>query len=299
MNFKLTWTAAVADEGKLLREFLQERQISKSALTDIKFKGGALIVNGENVTVRYALRQDDHVVVIFPNEEPSAGLASETIPLHILYEDEYIIVVNKPAGMNTIPSREHPTGSLANGLIGYYRRKGIGATIHIVTRLDRDTSGIVLVAKHRHVHHLLSKQQKENRVGRVYEAFAVGVFQEEWGAIEQPIARKSSSIIEREVHPEGQYACTYYRLIQQYETFAHIELELKTGRTHQIRVHMSFIHHPLLGDDLYGGSADIIKRQALHCRSLRFIHPLRGEDLRFSAPIPDDMMNILKQNKPL
>jgi 23S rRNA pseudouridine1911/1915/1917 synthase len=298
MEFKLSWIAAEEDEGKLLRDFLYGRQISRSALTDIKFKGGALIVNGESVTVRYALRQGDHIEVIFPKEEPSAGLASEAIPLNIIYEDEYIIVVNKPAGMNTIPSREHPTGSLANALIGHYRQIEVEATTHIVTRLDRDTSGIVLVAKHRHVHHLLSKQQRENMVNRVYEALAEGTFMEIQGAIEQPIARKSSSIIEREVHPEGQYACTYYRLIQQYGKFAHIELKLKTGRTHQIRVHMSFIHHPLLGDDLYGGSTGLLKRQALHCREIRFFHPVTGEGLRFSAPLPDDMMNTLQDSKP-
>jgi 23S rRNA pseudouridine1911/1915/1917 synthase len=297
MNFRLSWITAAADEGKLLREFLQEKQISKSALTDIKFKGGALIVNGEHKTVRYLLRRGDHIEVCFPKENPSAGLAAETFPLHVIYEDDSILVVIKPAGMNTIPSREHPTGSLANGLIGYYSLKGVEATTHIVTRLDRDTSGIVLVAKHRHVHHLLSMQQKKNGVKRIYEAFAAGVFMEERGIIEQPIARKSSSIIEREVHPEGQYACTYYRLVRQYERFAHIELELKTGRTHQIRVHLSFIKHPLLGDDLYGGSVDMLKRQALHCRELRFSHPISGEDLHFSAPLPNDMMDILQKSK--
>jgi 23S rRNA pseudouridine1911/1915/1917 synthase len=298
MTFKLNWVAGKEDEGKLLRDFLYSQQISRSALTDIKFKGGALIVNEESVTVRHALRKGDDIEVRFPKEEPSAGLAPEAIALNILYEDEYIIVINKPAGMNTIPSREHPTGSLANGLIGHYSQIGVEATTHIVTRLDRDTSGIVLAAKHRHVHHLLGKQQRENMVNRVYEAFAEGTFLEKQGTIEQNIARKKSSIIEREVHPEGQYACTYYRVVQQYEKFAHIELKLKTGRTHQIRVHMSFIHHPLLGDDLYGGSTGQLKRQALHCREIRFIHPVTGEALRFSAPLPVDMMKTLQDSKP-
>jgi 23S rRNA pseudouridine1911/1915/1917 synthase len=297
-HFTLEFTAMAADEGKLLREFLKEKEISKSGLTDIKFKGGSISVNGQEVNVRYIVKAHDRVSVIFPAEVPSEGMKGECIPLAIHYEDEYILVVNKPAGMNTIPSREHPHGSLANGLIGYYEKSGVTATTHIVTRLDRDTSGLVLIAKHSHVHHLFSKSQRTGGVKRTYEAFAEGSFQEEEGKIEEPIARKWDSIIEREVHPDGQYACTLYKVIKKYDFFTHIKLNLLTGRTHQIRVHMSHIGHSLLGDTLYGGKKDLISRQALHCKEIRFFHPFLQKEMHFQSNLHDDMKSLIQKSEP-
>ncbi|MBT2684605.1 RluA family pseudouridine synthase [Bacillus sp. ISL-37] len=296
-NFTLEYTAGAADQGKLLREYLKEKEISKSALTDIKFKGGFISVNGQEVNVRYILKSGDFVRVGFPPEVPSEGLKGEEIPLEILYEDEHLLVVNKPAGMNTIPSREHPYGSLASALIGYYERSGLSATTHIVTRLDRDTSGLVLIAKHSHVHHLFSKQQRSGDVKRKYEAIAEGIIDVDEGSIEEPIARKQDSIIEREVHPDGQYACTLFEVAKRYGDFSHIILRLLTGRTHQIRVHMSYLGHPLLGDTLYGGNKNKISRQALHCCELSFIHPFSQKGLRFNASLPPDMNAVLEKGR--
>ncbi|WP_404331232.1 RluA family pseudouridine synthase [Mesobacillus maritimus] len=297
--FKLNWAVTDREAGKFLKEFLVKQEISKAALTDIKFKGGKLLVNGEDVTVRYRLNEGDKIEVHFPPEEPSLGVQPETIPIEILYEDSYLLVLNKPAKMNTIPSREHPTGSLANAIIGYYQKNGIQATTHIVTRLDRDTSGIVVIAKHRHVHHLFSKQQKAGTLQRIYEGFAEGFFANPIGVVDEPIARKKTSIIEREVNAEGQYAYTSYQVLRQFDDFCYIQLKLKTGRTHQIRVHMSFINHPLLGDSLYGGKKGRIGRQALHCRTVKFIHPIDRNLMDFTAPLPIDMENILMKSKPL
>ncbi|WP_059173038.1 RluA family pseudouridine synthase [Bacillus sp. FJAT-27445] len=295
-RFTLQWKIGHADSGKMMREFLKEKEISSTALTDIKFKGGSILANGREVTVRYLLSEGDVATVSFPVEEPSPGVRGENIPLEIVYEDEYILVINKPPAMNTIPSREHPFGSLANGLVGYYETIGLAATSHIVTRLDRDTSGLVLVAKHRHVHHLLSKQQKAGGVRREYEAFAEGEFLERSGKIEQPIGRKADSIIEREVRSDGQYACTHYLVTGIHEgRFTRVRLRLETGRTHQIRVHLAFIGHPLLGDDLYGGSITQITRQALHCREISFYHPMRDSQLTFKAPLPSDMAALLAE----
>lgn len=296
-NFTLEFTAAEADQGKLLREFLKENEISKSALTDIKFKGGFISVNDQEVNVRYALKTADRIIIEFPPEVSSEGLKGEEIPLSIVYEDDYLLVVNKPPGMNTIPSREHPYGSLANGLIGYYKNKGISATTHIVTRLDRDTSGLVLIAKHSHVHHLFSRQQRLGGVKRSYEAFAEGRVMQDEGMIEAPIARKPDSIIEREVHPDGQYACTLFSVKKRFERFTHMNIRLKTGRTHQIRVHMSSIGHPLLGDTLYGGNKGLIQRQALHCKELLFFHPFSHREMHFTANLPTDMEKLLNQGK--
>lgn len=292
-RFQIQWEIDQHGAGKLIREFLKEQEISRTALTDIKFKGGEILVNGWEETVRYPLREGDVLTIIFPTEVPSNGVLGEVIPLDIIYEDDYLLVVNKPAGMSSIPSREHPAGSLANALVGYYQEIGIDATSHIVTRLDRDTSGLVLIAKHRHVHHLFSMQQKSGRVKRTYEAFAGGVIEADHGKIEKPIGRKSDSIIEREVREDGQYACTHFEVLKRHDTFTHLQLRLETGRTHQIRVHMSYLGHPLLGDDLYGGDTSLIDRQALNCRQIRFYHPFLKQEMSYSAPLPSDMQEIL------
>jgi len=293
-RFQLNWVIDNNHAGLLIKEFLKKEEISRTALTDIKFKGGSIQINREEVNVRYKLRAGDVLTVIFPAEHPSEGLQGEDIPLTILFEDDFLLVVNKPAGMNTIPSREHPTGSLAHALVGYYRRVGLEATSHIVTRLDRDTSGLVLIAKHRHVHHLFSKMQQNGLVKRTYEAFAGGLLVAERGTIKEPIGRKEDSIIEREVRDDGQYACTHYQVIERHRSFTHIELQLETGRTHQIRVHMAYIGHPLLGDDLYGGDVSLIDRQALHCKKIKFQHPFLEEDMAFSAPLPQDLSEIIE-----
>lgn len=295
-RFFITWKINDSTSGSLIRDFLKEQGISKTALTDIKFKGGEIMVNNQEVNVRYRLNANDVLKVIFPKEQPSDGIKGEEIPLSILYEDQYVLVVNKPAGMSSIPSREHPSGSLANALIGYYDQIGVFATAHIVTRLDRDTSGLVLIAKHRHVHHLLSQQQKQGQVKRKYEAFVLGSIGQEFGKIEQPIARKKDSIIERTVDSEGQYACTNYRVINRYHGFTHLSLQLETGRTHQIRVHMAWLGYPLLGDDLYGGPLKPLTRQALHCREIAFFHPFLEQVCQFTAPLPEDMREILSNN---
>lgn len=293
-QFCLKWKVSDVDGGKTIKEFLKEHEISKAALTDIKFSGGKIFVNANEMNVRYVLNIGDVLEVLFPKEVPSEGLKEEDIPLDIVYEDEYILVANKPPFMNTIPSREHPTGSLANALLGYYKQIGLSAATHIVTRLDRNTSGLVLIAKHRHVHHLLSEQQKSGIVKRTYVTIVHGNMKHDSGTIQAPIGRKPDSIIEREVSDSGQYACTHYQVLKRLAFFNFVELRLETGRTHQIRVHMSYLGHPLIGDDLYGGSVELLNRQALHCRALTFVHPFQKKMLSFEVPIALDMENILK-----
>ncbi|WP_456271791.1 RluA family pseudouridine synthase [Bacillus sp. AK031] len=284
--------------GKDIKSFLNEKHISKRMLTDIKFSGGQISVNGKEVTVRYSLQEGDRLSVVFPPEPKSASLRAETMNLEIIFEDKDILVLNKPAGMSTIPSREHPNGSLANGIYGYYKDTGVDTAVHIVTRLDRDTSGLVLIAKHRHIHHLFSLQQHNREINRSYEALAEGVFplSEKAGVVNAPIGRKDSSIIEREVRQDGKHAVTRFQVIKQYAEFAHLKLDLETGRTHQIRVHMSYKGHPLLGDTLYDGNTDKINRQALHCFSLSFIHPITGKRLRYTVPLPFDMKEVLQRS---
>ena len=294
-DFQLEWQATKESEGKLLREFLLGQSVSKAALTDIKFNGGLIAVNGKEVTVRHLLREGDQVLLRFPAELPSEGLVPEQLPLDIVYEDDYVLVINKAPYMNTIPSREHPSGSVANAVLGHYSQTGIASTFHVVTRLDRDTSGLLLIAKHRHIHYLLSEQQKERRIKRTYEALVHGNVDGE-GVIEEPIGRKTTSIIEREVRSDGQYALTSYASLGVYKHFSRVELNLGTGRTHQIRVHMSYIGHPLLGDTLYGGSRGLIGRQALHCKQLEFVHPVSDEKMVLRKGMPEDMEKLLEAN---
>ena len=300
-RFCLVYNAEARDEGKLLREFLKEKQISKAAVIDIKYNGGALLVNGSPVTVRHVLREGDTITVYFPKEEPSADLLPEEMPLDILYEDEYVLVVNKPAGMPSIPSREHRFGTLANGVLGYYQSKGIQATIHIVTRLDLDTSGVMLIAKHRHAHHLFSLQQRDYGVKRRYEALVHGVLNGDgefvWGTVDAPIGRKETSIIEREVRADGQHAVTHYEILQVGKGWSHVSLRLETGRTHQIRVHMAYLGHPLLGDRLYGGTEySGMARQALHSCELKFFHPVEKQEMAFRSNLPKDIRRVLGES---
>lgn len=285
-SYSLQWVIEEQDVGKIIKQFLSEHDISRRSLTDIKFDGGKILVNEREENVLYSLKNGDKLKIIFPPEKESVSLMGEDIPLDIIFEDESILVVNKPPYMNTIPSREHPNGSLANALLGYYQKNGIEATVHIVTRLDRNTSGLVLIAKHRHIHHLLSQMQKERLIKRTYEALIGGVIFEDNGIIEAPIGRKDSSIIEREVREDGQFARTKFQVLERKQDFCHVKLSLDTGRTHQIRVHMAYLGHPLLGDDLYGGRTDIYKRQALHCSYLVFNHPISKSKMFFHSPFP-------------
>ena len=294
--YSISWIVEKEDDGKEIKAFLSEEGISRRALTDIKFTGGKITVNGVEETVRCRLRERDRLVVVFPPELLSGSMVGEGIPLEIIYEDSDIIIINKPPYMSTIPSREHPSGTLANALVYYYEKKEVRAAVHIVTRLDRNTSGLVLVAKHRHAHHLLSLMQQEYSIHRTYEALVSGVLLQETKTIDAPIGRKSDSIIEREVRDDGKKAITHLDLLAQFGDYAHIRLRLETGRTHQIRVHMSHIGHPLLGDDLYGGKIEKIDRQALHCAQLQFFHPLQKREMTFGAQLPNDMNILLEKN---
>jgi 23S rRNA pseudouridine1911/1915/1917 synthase len=283
----------IATECVLLRDALKSYGISKRTLASVKYSGGHLLVNGSEVTVRHPLEIGDAVTVVFPKEANGKGLTAEKGPLSIVYEDEALLIVEKPSGQNTIPSRDLPLGSLANFVAGHFEQHGVPSTLHIATRLDKDTSGLVCIAKNRHIHHLLSVQQQEKRMNRRYEALVHGEVAGKKTVITAPIGRKEASIIEREVRADGKFAETEMELVQTLDGASHIRLKLNTGRTHQIRVHMAHIGHPLLGDDLYGGGLDVIARQALHCTELQLDHPLSGERMAFSSTLAKDMQALI------
>ncbi|MBC1520371.1 RluA family pseudouridine synthase [Listeria aquatica] len=295
----LEWIAEEKDSDLLLRTFLRHKHISKQLLASVKYnETGKIEVNGKEENVLYRIRCGDKVRVTFPPEKENAQLIAEHDQLNILYEDDFIIVLNKKAGMASIPAQFHPSGSVANHLKGYYETKGISSAIHIVTRLDRDTSGLMLVAKTRFAHARLSETLQRGLLKRRYRALVSGRLQASHGSIEAPIGRKSDlSIMERIVTADGKYAKTNFKRRARYTNFDDVEIELETGRTHQIRVHFSHIGHPLLGDDMYGGSLDLMSRQALHSCHLHLVHPFTEEYLEFNIPLPDDILSVIKQSK--
>jgi 23S rRNA pseudouridine1911/1915/1917 synthase len=291
----LSWTVKNNEDNRVLKEFLYSHGISKRALTQIKFQGGKILVNNVEFNVRKVLSENDIVTIIFPQEKRSPEMLSEKIELDIIYEDDFILVINKPAGMPTIPSKQHPTGTLANAVLYYYDQNDIDYTFHAVNRLDRDTTGLLIVAKNGFVHNLFSNEQKRGTVKRKYKAIVHGKLEGK-EVVNAPIGRKVGSIIERCVKDDGQSATTHFEVIVNNNDYSLVKLSLETGRTHQIRVHMAHLGHPLVGDDLYGGSTKILKRQALHSYSINFFHPILQKELKFDSTLPEDMDTFLRAN---
>lgn len=290
------WKMTERDEGVILREYLKDTlQLSSRFIKRLKATERGILINGEPKTVRYILKENDLLEIQLPEEERSESVLPENIPLHILYEDEHVLVVHKEAGMPSIPSRLHPSNTLANGILYYYDRNEIPYTVHIVTRLDKDTSGLVLVAKHQFCHSILSEQQKMNEIERTYVAIVHGILDKKKGTINWPIARSPNSMIKRVVSEEGKRAITHYKVLQEIDKYSVVEVKLETGRTHQIRVHFAQLGHPLVGDDLYGGKMEKINRQALHCAKITFTHPFTNKEITFEAEVPDDMKSLLKK----
>lgn len=294
----MKWTIEKAYNQMNIRDYLQQIcGISRRILISAKSEGGEILLNGKQETVRKLLHTGDLLEVNLPPEEVSKWLVPEAIDLSIIYEDEALLVINKPAGMATLPSPKHKSGTVANAVISYYEKIGNPNTFHVVTRLDRDTSGLILIAKDRLTHSLLAKSQKQFTIQRKYQAIVEGNMKQLSGTVNEPIGRKQGSIVEREVTPAGKDAITHYNVLFAWAKYSFVEITLETGRTHQIRVHFSHINHPLAGDDLYGGKLQVIKRQALHCHELVFPHPYTNELLAFRAELPDDMNKVIQEFK--
>lgn len=294
----LEWQVENEEDGLLLRTFLRSKHISKQLLTAVKFSAdGKIEVNRTEQNVLYQVQTGDNVRLTFPTEQQNERLLAEYTKLEVIFEDDFLLIINKPAGMASIPSQYHPSGSVANFVKGHYEAQGLTSAIHIVTRLDRDTSGLMLIAKNRFAHARLSTFLQQGLLKRRYQALTSGVLQEEAGSIEAPIGRKEVSIMERFVTPEGKYAKTNYEVLKRYRGFDHVAIQLETGRTHQIRVHFSYIGHPLIGDDMYGGETSMLQRQALHSCHLHLVHPVTEEYMAFDLALPDDLEEIIQKSE--
>ncbi len=280
-------------EGFTLLAFLKEKQYSSSIITHLKRTENGILLNGTWARVRDLLHEGDCLTLQLIEEEFSEKIVPTPLPLDILYEDEDLLIVNKFANTPIHPSQGNFDNTLANALAFYFSQKGIPFVYRCINRLDRDTTGLLIIAKHMYSASLLSDMVQRREIHREYLALASGLIPD-FGCIQAPIARVDGSTIEREVNFEhGEYACTHYKRLAYANGFSLVSLKLETGRTHQIRVHMKHLGHPLPGDFLYNPDYTVIKRQALHSYRLQFTHPITHQKMEFTAPLPDDMNSIL------
>ncbi len=273
--------------------------LSRSAAARLLEEGHCLI-SGSRAGKKHLVREGDPISLTLPDPEPMEALP-ENIPLDIVYEDGDLLVVNKPKGMVVHPAAGNYTGTLCNALLRHCEGSlsGIGGKLRpgIVHRIDKDTSGLLVVAKNDLAHAALSEQIKEHSVKREYEAVVYGRIKEDEGTVDAPIGRhptkrKQMTVTEK----DARHAVTHYSVICRYEGFTHMRFRLETGRTHQIRVHMAYLGHPIAGDPVYGPKKVIasLEGQCLHARTLGFLHPRSGEYIEFKSPLPDYFTNFLR-----
>ena len=264
--------------------------ISAAILTKLKKYPDGILVNGVHQNVNYILNSGDELCINI-RDNSSQNIEPIDIPLDVLFEDDEILCINKPRNMPTHPSQNHHGDTLANGVM--YLMKDKSFTFRPITRLDRDTSGIVLIAKNQFSASILSEEMQEFKINKQYMAVCHGIFENKNGIIDAPIARAEGSGILRIVSEKGKTAVTEYEVIAEKDGLTLVKLFPKTGRTHQLRVHLSHIGHPIYGDDLYG-SEIIGGRTLLHCEKISFIHPKTNAPMEITAPVPDDIKESMK-----
>lgn len=300
MNRTISYDIDSHSEGLRIEQFLRRKGYSAQNLSTIKRMPESILVNGVHYYMKQTLKAGDRLLVRIQETESSRNIPPVCAPLSIVYEDEDLIVVNKPAGMPIHPSLNNYTNSLANALAWYYQQQGKPFIFRCCNRLDRDTSGLTVVAKHLVSGNILSTMTKKKEVRREYLAVVRGHIVPESGSISAPLARKGGTIIERIVDfDRGEPAVTHYRLVREANGHSLVSLQLDTGRTHQIRIHLKHLGFPLVGDYLYNPDMEYISRQALHSFRLSFPHPITGEAMDFTAPLPEDMENILTERSNL
>ena len=298
----LTYPITESDSDQRIYDFLCQHGYSRHIRTWLKQHPGSVRLNGEEALFYFPLKNDDLLEISLEEEHPSENIVPVDLPIHIIYEDEDLMVIDKPADMPVHPSIGNYENTLANAAAWYFHRQDIPFVFRCINRLDRDTTGLLILAKHMLSGAILSDQMKKRAIHRTYLAITEGKT-DHAGTIDSPIGRTDQSLILRQVdHENGDSACTHYlqkcwhpktfypeTLPVPQDGLSLVQLQLETGRTHQIRVHMTSIGHPLIGDTLYNPETALMNRQALHSYRLAFTHPVTGVSLEFTSPLPEDM----------
>lgn len=279
------------DTNKTINEIINQSFNFSNRLFTKLLKDKRIFVNDVNIDTRLKVNENDIITIDLNYEEDNSNIVSKQMNLDIVYEDEGMLIINKPSGIATHPSIRHYEDSISSGVKYYFETIGIHKKIRPVNRLDLNTSGLVIFAKNEYIQENLIRQMKTNTFQKEYLAIIEGILINKKGVIDAPMARKEGSIIERCVSENGQKAITEYEVISHNDKYSLIKCKLLTGRTHQIRVHFAHIGHPLLGDSLYGKKSDLIDGQALHCYRLEFLHPISRKKMNFTSVMNDELLN--------
>ncbi|HBN10346.1 MAG TPA: RluA family pseudouridine synthase [Cyanobacteria bacterium UBA8530] len=286
----LSYRVPSEKEGTRLFNLLRNQlNLSRTLLRRLKANDGILI-DGKPCRTFHLVSEGEVLTLVLPGQQ---AMEAEELPLEIVYEDDSLILLDKPPGLVVHPTKGCHRGTLANGLSHYFLSKGLEGQISPIHRIDRETSGLVLFAKNPLAGERLSRQLRENKLGREYLAIAVGNVPADAGTIEAGISRLPDHPTARVIDPDGKPAVTHYEVLQRFSGLTLLRLRLETGRTHQIRVHLASLGHPLLGDSLYG-CRDGLPRHCLHASTLSFLHPLTGVPLSFHLPLPPDLARLLQ-----
>ncbi|TCO74566.1 RluA family pseudouridine synthase [Marinisporobacter balticus] len=290
----ITFQLEEAHTGMELKEILYEQMRLSSRLVRKLKRKKSIFVNDNRISFHAKLRKGDLVKIIM-EEEPNQ-FEPEDIPIEVVYEDVDLLIVNKQPGIVVHPTKGHPTGTMANAIVYYMKEKKQNFKIRFVNRLDRDTSGLIIIAKNPFAQQELSKQMQENRIEKIYLAVVKGDVENHEGTICEPIGRPDTEEIRRRVYEEGQRSVTHYKVVNRLKGGTVLRIKLETGRTHQIRVHMSYIGYPIFGDELYGYvDENLIKRQALHAEMLSFYQPRTNDRVEIKASVPKDIEELIEK----
>lgn len=292
-NMKIDYK--VNNEKSVLEICKDKLHISSRLFT--KLKNEHIYLNNHILNTYTPLKPGDIITINFGYPEIQENIVSnKDIKFDILFEDNWLLIVNKPSNMPVHPTMRHYEDTLSNGIKTYYDSINLNKKIRLVNRLDKDTSGIVIIAKCEYIQEQISKQMQQNIFKKEYLALVNGNLEltEDFKTINSPIKRKADSIIERVVSEDGEKAITKYKVIKNFNGYSEVKIQLLTGRTHQIRVHFASIGHPILGDSLYGEETNLINRQALHAKKICFIHPISHEKIKVEAPIPKDIYRLIQ-----
>lgn len=284
----------VENEEYNLKDLLKEKMGISSRLFKRLIKNNGILINGKKLKGKYEPKNNDVISILFEDEKPV--YESQNIDISVIYEDYDILIVNKEPNILVHPTKNHLDSTIANAVAYYFKKEGIKSKVRLVNRLDMDTSGILIIAKNPFGHQQMAKQFQKN-IEKKYIAIVDGIVDNDEGIIDEPVGKKNKDSIKNTVIKSGKEAVTKYKVIERFKNSTMIELKIITGRTHQIRVHMSYIGHPIIGDSLYNRKSKLIDRQALHSYYLRFKKARENKIINVKADLPNDMKELIKKLK--